>query len=61
MDENRKQVVLFYRLVHIGRDETASGMVDAVERDAKEDGLWPILQERLIGVASDGASVMTGN
>ena len=51
---------MFYKLIVIGVDETAEGLVDALQRDAIEDGLWPILEERLEGVSSDGASVMKG-
>ena len=60
IDKSGKTKVLYYRLVEIGTDETAEGLVAALERDAKEDGLWPILEQRLRGVSSDGASVMKG-
>ena len=52
--------VKFYRLVELDFDLTAQGQVDAVYQKFEEDRITDLMSERLIGVVSDSASVMTG-
>ena len=49
----------FYRLIELGVGEAADDLVDAFMAKVEEDGISDIIQ-RLTGVVSDGASVMTG-
>ena len=58
LDKKRRRRVSFYRLILVGVDETAEGLVREVMYYFEKDGIVDALKSRLHGVVSDGASVM---
>ena len=52
--------VYFYRLLKIGDDETAKGLLNLLLDAFNEDGIYEAMRLNLIGYASDGAAVMMG-
>lgn len=57
--ENNVPRVYFYSLIHV-ESETAVQMKSYILESFKKDGLETAVKARLVGFASDGASVMTG-
>jgi hypothetical protein len=60
--EEERPIVYFYKLVHLGMDETADGLCNSLIRSFQNENidLYSYLKRNLIGFASDGASVMLG-
>ena len=59
IEENRP-VMFFYRLLAIGTDETAEGLLNVLKAAFEEDGITNIIKKNLISYVSDGAAVMMG-
>ena len=59
IEENLPKVYL-YRLILIGSDETAQGLLDLIVDAFGSDGILDKMENNLIGFAADGASVNLG-
>jgi len=60
-----RPVMYFYKLLEIGHDENAVALLNLIENSLKKDAelgfkMERLFKQRLIGFASDGASVMLG-
>jgi hypothetical protein len=58
--EGLTPVVYFYRLLGVGNDETAAGLLTILQNSFEEDGLTAAIKQNLVSFAADGAAVMMG-
>ena len=58
--ENNTPKVYFYRLLPIGEDETAVGLLNVMKEAFQQDGIENKIKAILVGFTADGASVMLG-
>ena len=58
--EHNLPKVYFYRLILIGSDETAEGLMQLLINAFEDDGIKDKMKQNLIGFTSDGANVMMG-
>lgn len=61
MLERSKPKMFFYRFERLMQVETGRSLLDKLKEIFTKDKLLTIISERLWGVTTDGASVMTGN
>jgi hypothetical protein len=57
--QNEKTTVFLYKLIKLGNDESGQGLFNSLKEQLEEDGLIDYLKTHLVGVATDGARVMT--
>ena len=57
---DNKSHIIFYRLLKLGSDETANGLLNTLVSSFQNDGIEAAVKRQLIGYASDGAAVMMG-
>lgn len=58
--ENDRVVVYYYKLLQVGFDETAEGYRDLITKQWNKDGIYDVVTQALVGIASDSASVFVG-
>ena len=58
--ENNRPNVYLYRLIKLGKDESAKGMADLLKDNIQKDGLLGVFASNLRAFSSDGAHSMTG-
>ena len=58
--EDNLPKVYFYRLILLGSDETAEGLLQVLLKAFDEDGITDKMRQNLVGFTSDGASGMLG-
>ena len=56
--ENNIPRTYLYRLVELGQDETANGLLQAIVQAFREDGLEKFMKQQLVGYTADGAATM---
>jgi hypothetical protein len=61
--EKERPVVYFYKLIEMGLDSTAQGLMDSLEESFKKEhkDIIGFFKNNLVGLGADGASVNFGN
>jgi hypothetical protein len=55
--EKGKPIVLFYKLIELGEDETGLGLFNSLYNSLQDDDLLDYMRSHLTAVATDGAAV----
>lgn len=56
-----RPITYFYRLLDITHSQGAEAMMNTVVAAFKEDNLFEVMKTNLVGISTDGASVMSGH